>query len=130
MYEPTEAITDATSALAATTPVDLTVSYPGQTTVNEPTTFQVDLTPTQDISPSSLVDYIVVKFPKNGLRDEYSRFNVTCANCRNVEIFYRAEVIRIYPLNLHLANTAVSYILQGFPSSEYIVDDPAYPITV
>jgi hypothetical protein len=36
------------------------------------------LTPTADLGPN---DYIVVKFPKNGLRDEYSRFNVSCANC-------------------------------------------------
>jgi hypothetical protein len=33
-------------------------------------------------------------------------------------------------LNTHLAHDDVSYILQGFPSSEYIVDDPAYPINV
>ena len=59
-------------------PAALTVSYPGQTIVNEPTTFKVDLTPTTNLGPN---DYIVVKFPKNGLRDEYSRFNVSCVNC-------------------------------------------------
>jgi hypothetical protein len=69
MYEPTEAITDATSALAASAPAALAVSYPGQTTVNEPTTFKLELKPTQDIIANTLTDYIVVKFPKNGLRD-------------------------------------------------------------
>ena len=78
MYEPTEAITYATTPLVTVVPVALAVSYPGQTIVNEPTTFQIDLTPTSDLGPN---DYIVVKFPKNGLRDEYSRFNVSCANC-------------------------------------------------
>jgi hypothetical protein len=43
MYEPTEAITDATTALAASAPAALAVGYPGQTTVNEPTTFKLDL---------------------------------------------------------------------------------------
>lgn len=63
------------------------ISYPGQTIVNEPTILQIDLKPTLAIA---VTDYIVVKFPKNGLRDEYSRFNVQCANCAKVEIFYRA----------------------------------------
>lgn len=125
MYEPTEAITDATTTASYTFPPALTISYPGQTIVNEPTTFQIDLKPSVAITTN---DYIVVKFPKNGLRDEYSRFNVSCANCRKVDVFYRAEVIRIYPIATHTANTLVSYILTGFPSTEYIVDDPAYPI--
>lgn len=66
MYEPTEAITDATSTIASVVPIALAVSYPGQTIVNEPTTFRVDLKPTTDLAPG---DYIVVKFPTNGLRD-------------------------------------------------------------
>jgi hypothetical protein len=78
MYEPTEAITDATTPLVTLIPTTIVLNYPGQTIVNEPTTFQIDLTPTTDLGPN---DYIVVKFPKNGLRDEYSRFNVSCDNC-------------------------------------------------
>lgn len=66
MYEPTEAITDATSPLNLFTPTPLVISYPNQTIVNEPTTFRIDLTTPVDIPTT---DYIVVKFPKNGLRD-------------------------------------------------------------
>lgn len=39
MYDHEEAITDATFALSFTAPTILTISYPAQTIVNEPTTF-------------------------------------------------------------------------------------------
>jgi hypothetical protein len=82
MYEPTEAITDATTApITPVLPTSLVITYPGQNVVNEPTTFQIDLTPTV---PIALSDYIVVQFPKNGVRDEYSRFNVSCIECSKV----------------------------------------------
>lgn len=53
------------------------------------------------------------------------------ANCLKVEIFYRAEVVRIYPIGgSHPASVSRVYELTGFPSTEYAMYEPNFAITL
>lgn len=74
MYEPAEAITMGTSVAGFTAPVGFEVKYTGQTIVNEPATLVIELTPTVNI------DYLVLKFPRNGIRDS-TNLSTMCPNC-------------------------------------------------
>lgn len=65
MYDHQEAIIDQTTPLnPLTPPTSLSITYPGQTIVSKPSTFQIVLTPS-----IAITDYIVIQFPKNGISD-------------------------------------------------------------
>lgn len=74
--------------------------------------------------------YFVLKFPPDALNDEYWLFNPACSQASRVEIFYRSDVIRIYPLVTHINGTTLTYVITGFPTPTYAVSSTTWNITV
>jgi hypothetical protein len=79
MYNPAQLLLLATSPYSAVSPTALSIAYTGQAVVLLPATIRIVVTPTVNIN-----SYFVLKFPTNGINDEYSRFNPLCANCQKL----------------------------------------------
>ena len=75
-------------------------------------------------------DYIALVFPPDALNDEHQLFAPKCSSCDHMDIFYRNEVVRIYPNDAHDAGETVSYILSDFPSPQYSFPVRPFPIAV
>jgi hypothetical protein len=102
-----------TSTRSVTAPTDVLIEYDG-VTVNSPTTFNFTITPSSDIE-----DYFVIKLPLNGINNQYSLFAPACAQASQIDIFYRSDIVRIYPLVTHTAGTTLTYSITGFPTPQY-----------
>ena len=72
----------------------------------------------------------MLKFPANGLNDEYSLFNPSCTLASAVDVFYRSDVVRIWPSTPHPANTPRTYTITGFPTPQFAVELTQWNITV
>lgn len=74
LYNPTKKVLMSTSAYSSVLPTQLSLVYSSPRVINSPTTLTFTITPTVDIN-----SYFVLKFPEDGLNDEYQLFNPSCA---------------------------------------------------
>jgi hypothetical protein len=102
-----------TSPFNAPVPSFVSLLYGVPTQVGLPTKLTFTITPTTDI------EYFVIKLPPFFLNDDYSLFNTSCSTALKIDMFYRSDLIRIYPIGIHLANTKIVYEIINFPSPQY-----------
>lgn len=114
-----------TSALSTVLPTQLSIVYNSPRIANNPTILNFTITPTVDIN-----SYFVLKFPKDGLNDEYKLFSPSCSLASRIDVFYRSDVVRIYPSTPHLAGTSRSYVITGFPTPLFALGPLPWNITV
>lgn len=125
LYDEGEKVLLPTSAFSAPSPSQLLISYIPPIIVKTPTTLNFTITPTADIN-----SYFVLKFPQGGLNDDYSLFSPACSLASKIDVYYRSDVVRVYPLTPHLANTTRNYLITGFPTSSYAIGPLLWNITV
>lgn len=125
LYNPTKKVLLSTSAISTVLPTSLSVVYNTPRVINSPTILNFTITPTVDIN-----SYFVLKFPADGLNDEYQLFTPACSLATRIDVFYRSDLVRLYPSTTHLAGTTRSYVITGFPSPKFTYGPAPWNITV
>ena len=114
-----------TSALSTTLPSQVSIVYNAPRVINSPTILNFTITPSVTVD-----SYFVLKFPLNAFNAEYQLFPTTCSLASRVDVFYRSNVVRIYPLTPHTNGTMRSYVITGFPSPKYAMGPIPWNVTV
>jgi hypothetical protein len=114
-----------TSGLSTTLPSQVSILYNSPRVINSPTILNFIITPSVTVD-----SYFVLKFPLNAFNAEYQLFPTRCSLASRVDIFYRSNVVRIYPLTPHLNGTMMSYVITGFPSPKYAMGPIPWNVTV
>jgi hypothetical protein len=123
LYNPESLVFKRTSNLALLSLNSLDLGYVGSNKVGSPSTFYIVFNPSVDITT-----YFLVKFPMGFLNRNYTAFSYNCAQ-GYVQIFYRSDLIRIYPNNgIHQKGVTINYTISNFPSTDYVMDLQSYPI--
>jgi hypothetical protein len=126
LYNPEQLTLKQTYPLSTTAYSSVSVGYFGMNEVGKPTTFQLTVTPSVDVTT-----YFVLKFPTDFLHNSSGLFAPACAQAARVDVFYRSDVVRVYPLNgVHLAGISVTYNISGFPSTQYVMPAANWPILI
>jgi hypothetical protein len=114
LYRPTAKLMLNTTARSVVPFSSYVVSYPGNNVVLTSTTLTLTLTPTYNVKTT---DYFVVTFPMNTI-DPYNPTAISCSNC-SVQMYYKANVMRIYLNTAITAGSQVVFTLNSFPTSAY-----------
>lgn len=114
LYRPTSKLMLNTTTLSTVPFSTYLVSYPGNNVVLTPTTLNITLTPTYNVKTT---DYFVLTFPMNTI-DPFNPTTITCSNCQP-QVYYKANVMRLYPNSAITAGTQISFSLTNFPTSAY-----------
>jgi hypothetical protein len=123
LYNPEGLVLKQTSNLAVVGLNYLDIGYVGINQVNKCSTFYLAVNPSVDITT-----YFVVKLPLGFVNANYSLFNSSCDNGK-AEIFYRSNLIRIYPNGgVHHSGILINYTISNFPSTAYVIDSSFFPI--
>ena len=126
LYNPEQLTLKSTSPLSTTPFVAVDVGYVGLNQVSNPIIFELTVTPAVDIT-----SYFVVKLPSDFVHNDSLLFNPSCLQADQIDIFYRSDLVRIYPLGgTHFGGTSLTYTIQGFPSTQYAFDFAIWPITI
>lgn len=126
LYNPQQLILRQTYPLLTTSFGFISLGYIGINTVGRPSSFSITITPNVNITT-----YFVIKFPADFISNEYELFNVSCSSADRIEVFFRSDIVRIYPLNgIHKSGVSVNYTITGFPSSQYSFSFAVWPILV
>lgn len=104
LYRPTSKLMFNTTTLSTTSFTSYLITYPGNNVVLTPTTLNLTLTPTYNVKTT---DYFVVTFPTSTI-DPFNPTAITCSNCQ-VQMYYKAGVMRIYPNTAIASGVTVSY---------------------